>query len=430
VSSVYGTGVSVDQPFSPTREVKRAEILVSTPGSTGPFVSTVRTPTCCDPTTLKYALVDGEGHLVPNTEFSFQWRVTDADGTVHLSEPTSALYKDSRFDWKTVTGPIVRVHWYKGSTDFGRRARDIGEKGIAEAARILGVTETEPVDFFIYADEEAFYDALGPGTRENVGGEAHADIRTLFALIPPDDIDATWVSTVIPHELTHLVFDTAVKNPYHFPPRWLNEGIAVYLSEGYDDSYRADVKDAVRGDAIIPLDGLASQFPTTRDQFFLAYGESVSAVDYLVRTFGRDALVKLVRSYVDGVTDDEAFKAGIGRDVATFQAGWLDDLGAKTPTAVGPQAGPVGPLPPGWTGPPDRPIAQPRPSAAPGGADAAPKPPLGDESTGIGFLVTLAVVIVVGLVLVGRRRSRRSRQGVEPLDPEPPDSGPPGWIQP
>ena len=55
------------------------------------------------------------------------------------------------------------------------------------------MTETEPVDFFIYDDQAAFYDALGPGTRENVGGEAHADIRTMFALITPDEIEpAGW----------------------------------------------------------------------------------------------------------------------------------------------------------------------------------------------------------------------------------------------
>ena len=47
------------------------------------------------------------------------------------------------------------------------------------------MTEDEPVDFFIYADQDAFYDALGPGTRENVGGQANAEIRTLFALIAP-----------------------------------------------------------------------------------------------------------------------------------------------------------------------------------------------------------------------------------------------------
>jgi hypothetical protein len=44
---------------------------------------------------------------------------------------------------------------------------------------------------------------------------------------------------VVPHELVHLVFDTAVKNPYHFPPRWLNEGLAVYLSEGNGTEYEA-----------------------------------------------------------------------------------------------------------------------------------------------------------------------------------------------
>ena len=51
------------------------------------------------------------------------------------------------------------------------------------------MTETDPIDFFIYADQDEFYDALGPATRENVGGEAHADIRTMFALITPDEID-------------------------------------------------------------------------------------------------------------------------------------------------------------------------------------------------------------------------------------------------
>ena len=56
------------------------------------------------------------------------------------------------------------------------------------------MTETEPVDFFVYADQTAFYDALGPGTHENVGGEAYADIRTLFALITPDEIDDPWVA--------------------------------------------------------------------------------------------------------------------------------------------------------------------------------------------------------------------------------------------
>ncbi len=159
---------------------------------------------------------------------------------------------------------------------------------------------------------------------------------------------------VVPHELTHLVFDTAVKNPYHFPPRWLNEGLAVYLSEGYSDVRRRPSRTRSGPTRSSRSTGSTGQFPTTRDQFALAYAESVSAVDYLVRTYGKEALVKLVRSYADGVTDDEAFQAGIGIDVAGFQAGWLADLGAKTPTAAGPRPGPAGPLPAGWAAGPGR----------------------------------------------------------------------------
>ena len=66
----------------------------------------------------------------------------------------------------------------------------------------------------------------------------------MFALITPAEINDDWVEVVVPHELTHLVFDTATKNPYHEPPHWLNEGVAVYLSEGYSPSDRALVEDA------------------------------------------------------------------------------------------------------------------------------------------------------------------------------------------
>jgi hypothetical protein len=91
---------------------------------------------------------------------------------------------------------------------------------------------------------------------------------------------------------------------------------------------------AAKDGSIIPLDGLAGAFPTTRERFFLAYAESVSAVDRIVRVSGRDALVKLIRSYRDGVSDDDAFRAALGRDVAGFQADWL----AGGPPGVSPEA--------------------------------------------------------------------------------------------
>ena len=50
--------------------------------------------------------------------------------------------------WKTQSGGIVTVHWFDGSDAFGKRALKIAQDAIADGSALLGVTETEPVDFY------------------------------------------------------------------------------------------------------------------------------------------------------------------------------------------------------------------------------------------------------------------------------------------
>lgn len=409
-STTFETGVAFTQPITLAAAADRVELLVTTADASGPLVVEVPPPSGTGSVTLRSTIdPTADGHILPNTPMRAQWRVTTAGSAESIVGPEVAIvYRDDRFEWRTVSGDVVRVHWYEGDAAFGERALRIGEQAVRETAALLGVTEDEPVDFFIYPDQAAFYDALGPGTRENVGGQANAGIRTLFALIGPGAIDDPWVSIVVPHELVHLVFDTAVDNAYHFPPRWLNEGLATYLSEGYGAGYRRDVERAAGDRELIPLDGLAGQFPTTADRFFLAYAESVSAVDFLIRTHGEPAMVSLIRSYADGRTDDEAFTAAIGQDVATFTQAWLADLGADAPERLGPQPAPPGPIPADWTlgGSPDPGGGTPRPSAsvAPTGPEG---PGDGDATLSTVVLVVMLALVVVAIGLLVWRRGRR-----------------------
>jgi hypothetical protein len=412
-SSTFGTAVVFDQPVDLSAVPDRAEILISSPGGLGPNVTQVPAPSAAGSGTLHYALALADGHIFPNTKLTARWRLTFGT-TTELGPPVSILYQDTRFAWRTKTGSIVRIHWYSGDDAFGTRALAIAEKGVQTAETAFGVTETEPIDFFVYAAQGPFYDALGPGTRENVGGEAIAEIRTLFALIGPDEVDASWVSTVIPHELTHLVFNTAVKNPYHFPPRWLNEGLAVYLSQGYDSGDRGRVADAAGSGGIIPLTGLVGQFPTNADRFYLAYAESVAAVDYLVRTDGKAAVDRLIAAYATGVTDDAAFMAAIGMDMTAFDHAWQASIHAKTPVKTGPQPAPAGPVPPGWSGPPIGGAASSGPGSSQGAVapitaapvPAAPAESRSDDSMTVVVLLVVAVgaAVAIAILWLGRRR--------------------------
>ena len=418
IDATFGKGVTVTQPVTLDAVPSRVELLLRYADSTAPLVIEVPPPTSSGATTLRYTAADVDGHTLPNTPVEARWRITPAASAEPVIGPSvKDVYDDQRFDWKTVSGDVVRVHWYEGDEAFGKRALQIGEQAIADTGKLLGVTENEPVDFYIYADQNAFYDALGPGTRENVGGQAVSSIRTLFALITPNAINDPWVGVVVPHELVHLVFDTAASNPYHFPPRWLNEGLAVYLSQGNDSSDRAMVENAARSGTLIPVTGLTGQFPTSAEQFYLAYAESVSAVDFLIRTHGQDALVSLIRSYADGRTDDEAFTAAIGMDTAAFDAAWLADLQAATPVRFGPEPAPSGPEPAAWSGS-GGPLASGAPAAGAtartgtgSGATSGPGAPIapaaGDGGTVTVVLIGLVVVaLVVAAAWVVRRRGR------------------------
>jgi hypothetical protein len=407
--SKFGQFIEFLQPITSGESIATIEALIETPGSIGPTVVPVPETRPSGDSILDYRVDLTDGHVVPNTTFTVRFRVTTTSGATAVGPPIRHTYDDDRFRWKTLEGKVVRVHWTEGDQAFGQRALKIGDDAVAATAQLLGVTESDPIDFFIYADQPSFYDALGPATRENVGGQAHPDIRTLFALITPDEINASWVESVVPHELTHVVFATAVDNPYHAPPHWLNEGLAVYLSDGYQDSDRSQVRAAARDGSIIPLDGLAGAFPTTRDRFFLAYAESVSAVDRIVRVAGRDALVKLIRSYGDGVSDDDAFRAALGTDVAGFEADWLGELGAKPPTRRGPQPAPPGPLPAGWAAP------QPDPSfevvgSLPPVTPSSPVPRSSEDPLSVllrSSVAAIGVVLLAVLVIVGLRRAAR-----------------------
>jgi hypothetical protein len=412
-SSTFLTGISFEQPLeSRVGAGTTAEILIDETGSDASFVA--RVPAAARDTMLRYELETPSGAAIPGTTFTARWRLTPAGGAPVLGPSVTVVYEDNRFEWRTVEGDVVRMHWYAGSDGFGRQALAIAEEGVGKAADLLEVDERDPIDFYIYADVAPFYDAIGPASRENVGGVAYPELRIMMARIDPAGIGDAWIRTVIPHELSHIVFGSAVRNPYHSPPKWMTEGLAVYLSTGYASDDRDQVEQAVRQGRLMPLTALVGQFPTSFERFILGYGESVSAIDYLVRTYGQDKLVELIRSYARGVSDDEAFQGALGVDLAGFEAGWLADLGAAAPTAYGPQPAPPGPLPKGWDA---EPTGVPGASSSPS-TSASPRPePTAHPGAGGGAVngsaaivgAATIMVILVAFVWLDLRRRRGTR---------------------
>ena len=410
--STYGTGVTFTQPYSGPAFAS-AEITLTISGTIPVLIVDLPAQSS---SSLQYTLDATEGQLLPNMTIDATFDVTLGSGTVEQGPSVHATYADTSVNWQTVTAGPVTIHYYSGGSSFAQQLGSIAQQGLTKSASLLGVTEKQPIDFFVYGDQQSFLTAMGPATTDAVGGQAEPDFRTCYAQIDAGDL--TWAQDVIPHELTHVVFADAIANPYHRPLNWLNEGMAVYLSIGYGSSDRSLVARAASGGTLMPLAALTGAFPRITDRFNLAYAEAVSAVDFLVRKYGQADIGKLLSAYRTGATDDEAFKSAIGIDTVAFDTAWLAANGVNSYQSFGPQPAPSGPLPPGWG--PAAGGAVPTPSGTglagaatpgPGGpsqptaAAAKRNPTL--EALGIaGVLSTIALVLLIAGFIIHRKSER------------------------
>lgn len=423
-TSKFGQGIDFNQPYTTSATVTRAEISIDYPGAVGPSVTEVE---LVGGGQLHYRLSTSTGGLMPNETLVARWQLTLSDGSIQTGPDVSVTYSDDRFSWKTTTNGLIRMHWYQFSASQGKDFAAIGAKGLAKAVSYIGFDETAPIDVFVYPDQQDFMESLGPGTTENVGGLANEGARTCYALIEPSYV--AFGDSVIPHELAHVVFRDATRNPYSSPPHWLNEGMATYLADGYDSSNRALVRNAIADGTLMPLKAIPGDFPASRDRFALAYAEAVSAVSFFVDKYGKPAMNKLMQTYGTGSSDDEAFQAAIGMDLDAFDEIWLTSLGVTSTPTYGPLPAPTGPLPSDWVGS----GASPGPTGTPGetaGAETPTARPTAMATTGgqqpatprsrhdVTLQVVLIAIMLAGIafVLLGiaiglHRRATKARGG-------------------
>jgi hypothetical protein len=130
--------------------------------------------------------------------------------------------------------------------------------------------------------------------------------------------DAMALDRVLRHEYAHALIHDRTRGR---APTWLSEGLAI-ACEGRDTDRERKI--LLSSDHVIPIRELHGSFLTLpRTEVPLAYAESASAVDYLLRRHGETAMRTLLARL--GKTRDfaAAFHDATGAPYTEFQAGWL-----------------------------------------------------------------------------------------------------------
>jgi hypothetical protein len=262
---------------------------------------------------------------LPGTPVQYYWFIQDSAGSFYHSATQSFTTIDSRYSWQHLSSGLLQVNWYNRSQAFGQLLLQNALNALNHIKGNLGGGLLHPVNLWVYASDQDFHGALGPGTYEWVGGEAVPQLSEAFISVQ-DSQDDTLVRDM-PHELTHLVFHQLTAQG-QLAPRWFDEGLAVYNQFYHEPEMKAVFEQALVTHSLIRLQSIELEFPADANQAYLAYAESWQLVSYMYQTFG---LAKMERFIQDQNNSsylfDDAMQKALGVDTAHLENQWRLSLG-------------------------------------------------------------------------------------------------------
>lgn len=258
------------------------------------------------------------GGLPPGSSLDYWWQVTDASGRYRETEPAEVVFQDNRYDWQSLTEGMVTLYWYYGDNTFADDLMAAAREALLRLYDFTGVELEVPVKLYIYASAADLQGSM-IFPQEWTGGVAFTNYGIMAIGVSPENLD--WGTDAIAHELTHLVIEQVILNPYSGIPVWLNEGLAMSSERDLNPSLANYLHGAVASRNFISVKSLASPFSAYAGEAALSYAQSYSIVQYLVSTYGQEKMFGLLHTFREGATYDDALEQVYGFDMLG-----LDDL--------------------------------------------------------------------------------------------------------
>lgn len=227
------------------------------------------------------------------------------------------------FDWKIVQTEHFDVYFYEGSGDLAEAVGLIVEQANADFEEVLDHALTTVIPVIVYASHNDFEqtNVTFSHIEETVGG-----FTELFKnrVVVPFTGSYEDLRHVLYHELVHVfmfdivyggLFESVIRKAYMNPvPLWFVEGLAEYVSQGWDPEAEMILRDLTVSDRVIPLEYLSGGY--------LVYKEGQSAVSFIAERYGREKIGEIVRGVAKTHNLDRALRESIGLSTMELSEEW------------------------------------------------------------------------------------------------------------
>jgi Tol biopolymer transport system component len=230
------------------------------------------------------------------------------------------------YKWRILSTPHFDIHFYEGEEGFAVRAGLVLENGYQMLADKLNSDLPWKVPIILYSSHNDFLQTnISEGLLPE-GVQAFAEPSRKRIVLPFTGSFQSFQHTAI-HELAHVftfnivynkLMDSVFSRNYLFSlPLWVVEGVAEYLSVGWDADSDMFIRDAVIYDYLVDLDYAGG---------FYVYKEGQSVFNYIADTYGKEKVIEILRVLSTTRRSDLALEHTIGIDTRELSRQWEKSL--------------------------------------------------------------------------------------------------------
>lgn len=229
-------------------------------------------------------------------------------------------------DWSVIESDHFLVR-YTRSLNTAKEIQNISENFYSKITDRLGFSISRKIDIWFCESKSEFLLANNAPIQDWASGAAYP-LQARIVILDPSFSENRRIdlNRLVKHEITHVVFGLYLGDNIANVPRWFNEGIAMYMSDDWGYGNYWTILTAVVGNSLLPLYSISEEFPIRAYHARIAYSQSYSIIDFIVKRYGEQALGECVKELANGRLFDEALANATGANIDWIESIWLRQL--------------------------------------------------------------------------------------------------------
>ncbi|MBU1095578.1 MAG: biopolymer transporter Tol [Bacteroidetes bacterium] len=233
-------------------------------------------------------------------------------------------YKD--FDWFYIQSKHFDIYFSDEGTAAAEFASQVAEESLADLEKRLDYKINNRISLIIYNSHNDFQET---NTTDGYLGQGTGGFTEPFKnrVVFPFEGSYEKYRHVISHELVHAVMrdmlyggtiqNIIAKGITLQLPHWFHEGMAEYLSTGWETNSDQFIRNAIINEFLPDINQLTGYF---------GYRGGQSVFQYIAEKYGDQKVGELLRKIKNGGSVDEGLKSAVGLTLEELNDRWKKDL--------------------------------------------------------------------------------------------------------